>query len=92
MSATPYVTSATANFEVPGPVDVALSATDLLGFYGATPVVQRASSAQVAPTVGTLTSSSPFGFQTSAYGNALIATVNEIVATLTGLGLWKGGA
>lgn len=92
MANTPYITSVTANFQVPGPVDVALSATDYLGFYGATPVVQRASAAQAAPTVGTITSSSPFGFQTKAYGDALIATVNEIVATLTGLGLWKGGA
>lgn len=90
MANTPYVTTGTANFQVPGPVDVALSATDYLGFYGATPVVQRASAVQVA-FADTLVSGG-FGFSDKAHGDALIATFNEIVATLTGLGLWKGGA
>lgn len=56
------------------------SASDLIAFYGTTPVSQRASSVQV-----TLASS-------ASYGATQAALVNEIVATLTGLGLWKGGA
>jgi hypothetical protein len=56
------------------------SATEKIGFYGATPVVQRASSVQA-----TLASSTDFAA-------AHAATLNEIVATLTALGLWKGGA
>ena len=56
------------------------AAADLIAFYGTTPVSQRASSVQA-----TLASS-------ASYGATQAALVNEIVATLTGLGLWKGGA
>lgn len=86
-SSTKRVSPSTPDGYVIGP-----NSTDLLGFYGlATPVARRASAAQVAFS-DTLTSTSPFGFSDKAHGDALIATVNEIVATLTGLGLWKGGA
>jgi hypothetical protein len=56
------------------------SASDLIAFYGTTPVSQRASSVQA-----TIASSASFGATQAAL-------VNEIVNTLTGLGLWKGGA
>lgn len=54
--------------------------SDLIAFYGTTPVSQRASSVQA-----TIASSASFGATQAAL-------VNEIVNTLTGLGLWKGGA
>ena len=47
---------------------------------------------QAVPATGTIVNTSPYGFQTKAYGDNLIATVAEIVATLTATGLWKGGA
>lgn len=61
-----------------------------LGFYGTTPVTQRASS--VAPAVATTAginssiSSSCFGF-TSAQCAAIIALVNELRAAAVALGL-----
>ena len=61
---------------------VGLSATDTIGFYGATPVVQRASSIQAASVV----SATSFISVTSN----LAAWAAEVSATLTGLGAWKG--
>lgn len=56
------------------------SATEKIGFYGATPIVQRASSVQAS-------------IATSAsFGATQQAALNEVIATLTALGLWKGGA
>lgn len=59
-------------------------ATDKVGFYGATPVVQRAAANQAASVVSA-----------SSYitvGSNLAAFAAEVAATLTGLGLWKGAA
>ena len=58
------------------------SATDKVSFYGATPVVQRASSIQAASVV----SATSFISVTSN----LAAWAQEVSATLTGLGAWKG--
>lgn len=52
------------------------SATDKLGFYGATPVARRSGTAQT-----TVASSTDF---TATHA----AVLNEIVATLQGNGLW----
>jgi hypothetical protein len=60
------------------------SATDLISFYGATPVAQRASSIQAASVV----SATSFISVTSN----LSAFCAEVAATLTGLGAWKGTA
>lgn len=68
------------------------SASDLIGFYGKAPVSQRASANQAAVGTTGATNSSPYGFTTAAQANDLVSRVNEIVATLTALGLWKGGA
>jgi hypothetical protein len=60
------------------------SATNKVGFYGTTPVVQRASAVQAASVVSA-----------SSYitvGSNLAAWAAEVNATLTGLGLWKGAA
>ena len=60
------------------------AATDKIGFYGATPVVQRASSIQAASVVSV---SSNITIPAS-----LTAWIVEVTATLTGLGAWKGAA
>lgn len=60
------------------------SATKKIGFYGTTPIVQRAGAMQATSYIGTATS--------SAVGTNLNATVIEIMSTLIALGLWKGSA
>ena len=60
------------------------SATDKISFYGATPVVQRASSIQAASVI----SATSFISVTSN----LAAWAAEVAATLTALGAWKGTA
>jgi len=67
------------------------SAADLISFYGATPIVQRATAAShttIATTVAVSTTSAIWGFSTSSQANETIAAVAEIQATLVALGLW----
>ena len=70
------------------------AAADTVGFYGATPVIQRATAAShttiattvsISTTTGDVTS---WGFSTSTQANALTAAVAEIQATLVAVGLW----
>jgi|WetSurMetagenome_2_1015567.scaffolds.fasta_scaffold19130_6 hypothetical protein len=64
------------------------AATDTVGFYGATPVAQPATTAQsvVASTAITTavstaaTSTAPYGFATAAQGDAVVAAVNSLIA------------
>lgn len=59
------------------------SAADKIGFYGlATAVSQRASSNQVSSNAAV----------SSSFGATQLAVLQEIMNTLTGLGLWKGAA
>lgn len=60
------------------------AATNLVGFYGGTPVAQRASSVQATSLISAYTATSA-----SALIGALLV---EIASTLEGLKLWKGGA
>ena len=55
-----------------------------VGFYGTTPVTQRAAAIQAASVVS---AASYISVSTN-----LAAWAAEVNATLTGLGLWKGGA
>lgn len=55
------------------------AATDKVGFYGATPVVQRAT-ASTHTTTAVVTSAS--------YGTLQVAQMQEVMNTLAGLGLW----
>ena len=55
------------------------AATDKIGFYGATPVVQRAT-ATTHTTTNVVTSAS--------FGTLQVAQVQEIMNTLAALGLW----
>lgn len=66
------------------------SATEKLGFYGATPVVQRSGAAQAAAATTGATSTSPWGFSTSTQANAIVTLVNELRAALVENGLIKG--
>ena len=58
------------------------SATDLISFYGATPVAQRASAIQATSAMSA----------NASVAASLQAWVTEVTATLNALGLWKGGA
>jgi len=58
---------------------VGIAATDKIGFYGATPVVQRAT-ASTHTTTAVVTSAS--------YGTLQVAQMQEVMNTLAGLGLW----
>lgn len=53
--------------------------TDKIGFYGITPVVQRAT-ASTHTTTAVVTSAS--------YGTLQVAQMQEVMNTLAGLGLW----
>jgi hypothetical protein len=61
------------------PVQIGGSAATTIGFYGATPVVQRAT-ATTHTTTNVVTSAS--------YGTLQVAQMQEVMNTLAGLGLW----
>lgn len=67
-----------------GSVTIGDAAADLVGFYGATPVVQRANAIQATSVISAYSSTTA-----SALIGALLV---EIANTLNGLGIWKGGA
>lgn len=58
------------------------SATDLIGFYGATPVARRAAAAQATTAVAV----------SASFGATQLAALQEVMNTLAALGLWKGAA
>jgi len=60
------------------------SATDVIGFYGATPVAQRAASIQANSVVSVSSN--------ITIAASLTAWIVEVTATLNALGIWKGSA
>ncbi len=60
------------------------SATDLISFYGATPIAQRANAFQANSVVSVSSN--------ITVAASLTAWIVEVTATLNALGLWKGGA
>lgn len=58
---------------------IGIAANDKVGFYGATPVVQRATAA-THTTTAVVTSAS--------YGTLQVAQMQEVMNTLIALGLW----
>ena len=60
------------------------SATDLISFYGATPVAQRANAFQANSVVSVSSN--------ITVAASLTAWIVEVTATLNALGLWKGSA
>jgi hypothetical protein len=73
----------------PGGTSLGQASTDLISFYGATPVVRRSGATQAALTLTTSTSSG-FSFTTSAAFSAMVAQVEEIRAALVQYGLLAG--
>lgn len=71
---------------------VGQSASDKVGFYGKTPVAQRASASQAAVTTTAATTTTPWGFSTSAQADAVVTLVNEMRAALVAVGIIKGEA
>ena len=67
-----------------GELQVGDATSDLVGFYNASAISQRAGAAQATSLVGTASSAD--------VTTALNAAVIEIMNTLAALGLWKGGA
>ena len=65
------------------------SATDLIAFYNVNPVTQRSGSAQAAVPTTAPTNTTPYGYS-QAQATAIITLLNEMRATLVGLGLMKG--
>lgn len=63
----------------PAGAQIGASASEKIGFYGATPVVQRAT-ATTHTTTNVVTSAS--------YGTLQVAQMQEVMNTLAGLGLW----
>ena len=72
------------NLTSTGTTSLGDAATDTIGFYGATPVVQRAAAIQAASVVSASTWASVASNQAAFFA--------EVAACLTGLGLWKGAA
>lgn len=64
----------------PGGTGLGQSATDVISFYGATPVSQRSSSLQTSSNVVT----------SASFGSLQVAQIQEILNILNGLGLSKG--
>lgn len=61
-------------------------ASALIGFWGATPAARRTGSFTTV-TTSAATSTTPFGFSTSTQANAIVTTLNEVVAVLVAAGL-----
>lgn len=76
--------SVTSTLTAAGNVGLGTNGSNTLGFYGSTPVSQRASSVQAASVV------SANSWISVTSNNAAFAA--EVAATLAGLGLWKGSA
>lgn len=66
----------------PGGSGLGQSATDLISFYGVTPVAQRAASIQANSVVSVSSN--------ITIAASLTAWIVEVTATLNALGIWKG--
>jgi len=71
-------------------LQLGVAATDKISFYGATPVAQRAAGSGTAASATAATTTSPWGYATSTQANAIVTLVNEIRATLVGMGAMVG--
>lgn len=62
------------------------AATDKIGFYGVTPVVQAATFTSVTTTSATSTTNA-YGYATAAQADAIVTAVNAIITCLENVGL-----
>lgn len=60
--------------------------TDLVGFYGETPVDQAAAITSVTTTAATSTTNA-FGYATSTQADAIVTAVNAIIVALQDIGI-----
>ncbi len=93
MSGNPGAASTTTSTFVGGgsPQMLGNSPSDKVGFYGTTPVVQRATAAShttIATTVAVSTTSAIWGFSTSTQANAAIAAIAELQTWMVACGQW----
>lgn len=65
-------------------INIGYATTTTVGFYGITPIAQRAGAAQATSLVGTASSAD--------VNTDLKAAIIEIMNTLAAVGLWKGAA
>jgi hypothetical protein len=89
MANTPYNTTATANFQIPGPALIGTASTDYIGFFGTTPVAKQGGTALATLSLGTITNTTPYGFASKADGDALVAQVKALTAALVAYGIVK---
>jgi len=68
------------------------SASEKIGFYGVTPIVQRSGAAQAAVGTTSATGTSPKGYTTTTQANGIVTLLNEIRAALVAVGIIKGSA
>lgn len=68
------------------------SASDKIGFYGVTPVVQPSGSGQAAAGTTASTTTSPAGCATTTQMTALINLVDAMRTALVNTGIMKGSA
>lgn len=66
------------------------SATDKVGFYGVTPVVQPTAAGQAAAGTTASTTTSPAGFATTTQANNTINLVDAMRTALVNTGIMKG--
>jgi uncharacterized protein YkwD len=72
------------SYGAPAGCQVGSSATEKVGLFGVTPIVQRSGAAQNTTLLSTASS--------TAVDTATKAAIIEIMNTLTALGVWKGSA
>ena len=75
----------------PDGMTVGRATTEKISFYGVTPIVQRAGSAQATLST-TISNNSSIAFASTAGFQALLNQVEEIRAALVAYGLFKGSA
>lgn len=61
------------------------AATDKIGMYGKTPVVQAATIAAISTTASTSTTNA-FGYTTSTQADAIVSALNSVITALKNLG------
>lgn len=64
--------------------------TQKIGFYNATPIVQRSGAAQTAVVTTAATQTTPFGYSTGAQADAIVTLVNELRAWAVAQGFIAG--
>lgn len=69
---------------------IGTATTQKLGFYNATPIVQRSGAAQAALATTASTNVAPYGFTTAAQADSIITLANEVRAWAVAQGFWAG--